>query len=631
MKRHTDRPIDREGSNARTATTILVTLAWILCTQLTPATSGGSRVFIGDDEAYKLVCQLASQTEERYNEILVEKPYDPSLYAWGMQYLARGYLALFQLTHNRTWLERALEITDYFERYSDVNGDGTPCWGNYNETFGHARYGWREFTVWDGVIALPMVEAAKLIWTDPSLSIDPNLSEKAARYVNLAKAVVHYHRPCWTQVAEDEGYYWDDTSEDIGPVTNSFAALGCVEILLADLTGDPSFLERPRQMVKLMLEHMQYDPVGDLYVWGYRLGSPPAEDISHGAIDLQFLLLAHSHGLLDDQHILRICNTHVKRIWQVPNLLERGFPLSMRIDGTGNEDYTTYCRGWVLLSDFVPLIYEQQRIALGIEHERYGLYPSGWIVLSISQILLQHDRLASAGINPDRLEAVSRDELQQMFDKVHVKLLEAQLKGANTSIESRLLERAHTRIQSEPVQNASVPIANIWEAWDGLEQLLLVAEGIDDLRLQIDDAEKQGADLDQVKRNLSELILRFQQLDSGSVRRLDPEIEALRQETSKALAWALIQQAESIVSRAEAGGLDVSRHRLFLECAKREYFKGNYGPAVEWTRYPLSLRSQVGQPKRLLLIACLTTTILLFKARWQVASHGDLDSDYRMG
>jgi len=566
---------------------------------------------LGDDDTYRLACDLADRTEEIYDRILANKPYEPSLMAWGMQYLARGYVDLYAVTGDRAWLDRAINITDFFLLYSDVNRDDNPCWGNYNETFGNARFGWKEYTVWDGVISFPMVLVASVIRSDANLSRDQALLSKADRYVELVEKVVRYHWPAWTQIGPDQGYYWDDTSGDVGPYVNGFAALGRTELLLADLTGNQSYLERPKQMVNYLLAHMHYEPTDDLYTWGYEIGSGPAEDISHGAIDLEFLLLAYEKGLVPEEDLKRICRTYERRIWQVPRILLKGYPLAMRVDGSGDEDYTSYSRSWILLSSLVPSIYEKQRVALGIWNRRYGLYPAGWNVLALAQILLQHDRLEAIGVNPEGLVALSKGQVYSILANASLRLERAASLGANVTLERSLLETAAKLLEGGSARNVSIPIALAWEAWDRLERTIEVGGRLDGLRARLDEATALGANVTGVSENYTRLERDFGRLDSSSMDSLDERIRALSQELERVTVEFFIREAQTAVERAKGMGVDTSRHEIFLRRAREEFDKGNYGSAREFTKYPLSLREAAPEP-----LALLSFLLLLVTATW---------------
>jgi len=632
--------------------TLVATIAGLLLASVPAACL--QNPLLGREDVISAVSRLTQETQELYDGILARIPYHPSLMAWGMHYLARSCVAMYEVTNETVWMDRAINITDYCVRYSDVNGDGEPSWGAYNETWGGSSLGLAEWTVWDGVISLAIIEVAKTVRYDPRLSSNPDLSAKADAYVELVTKVVLRHRASWTQIGPGQGYYWDDPKEDLGPYVNGFAALGQVELILARLTGDPSFLDRPRQMANYVISSMRYNPVEDLYAWDYKIGGPPAEDISHGSIDLEFLLEANEMGLVDDVHIRRICNAYKKRIWQVPNILNESHPLAMRVDGSGDEDYTTYSRGWIYLSSYEPDIYEQQRIALGIEHERYGLEAAGFEVLAAAEIALFSKRLRSKGIEPGEIGVVSLDQIESLLDQAYLKLNESINLGMEVGRARSMLAQASAYLNEASLVNCSVPIAMIWEVYETLGRMAKAGERLEGLEGQIREAEatvgnisavwarflrlkselahaetdsainsintqidtlgrvldtcrslhnleveiqkagEAGANVSALWPNLSRLKNDAVRAESSAVLdALKSRIDAFSVDSQRICAEALIRFADQVLEQAKRMGIDTTRHGIFLQRAKEEFAKGHYGPAIQFTNYPLTLKAMI--------------------------------------
>ncbi len=587
----------------------------VLCTLLPSMCLG--HPLIGREDAVQLVERLAPQTQEYYDSLLAGKPYFPSLMAWGMQYLVRTCLIMYHLTEDEAWLWQAVKNTDYFVECSDVNGDGIPSWGSYNESYGEPRFGYVEWTVWDGVIGYSMLEVAKVIRSRVELSSNPNLSSRADAYVDLVSRVVERHYPSWNQVKPDQGYYWDDPKSDLGPYVNGFAALGRAEIMLFELTGNQTYLDRPRQMANFILANMRYDKIDDLYTWEYKIGQAPAEDISHGAIDLEFLLLAHGQGLVAERDILRICNTYVKRIWTVPRLPD-GYPLAMRVDGSGGSDYTTMSRGWILLARSVPAIYEMQRVALGVEHERYGLSKDAYVLLAVAQVPYVARELISTGVDPGILEVLDPQMLSDILSRAQARLDLCISAGSKATHASSLLEQAATQLGADPPIEYSIPIALIWRAYDDLGRILESASKIGALVEGLTEAEDLGAEVADLWGNLARLREDFSGAEQAHVLdSIDAEVGELSFEVQIRVARSLIEQAEDVVAKAKMMGIDTSRAEIFLGRAKEEFEKGNYGPARRFTEYPLRLREAIGEG---VLAAFSLLALLLARVLIPVAS-----------
>jgi len=573
---------------------------------------------IGRDDVYSLLEALGPRAFDYFLAYVSSKPYDPGGFAWGWQYQARACLLTYELTHRRWWLDWALNITDYFARYSDVNGDGEPAWGNYNETWGNSAYEYREYTVWDGVIGLPIIEAAKVIRSDPALSADSALSAKADSYVDLITRLIARHHRSWAQVSEGQGYYWDDPDKDVGPIVNRFAALGRVELTLGDMTGNLSYYDRPHQMANYLLANMAYDQADDLYTWTYTIGQGGVEDISHGAIELQFLLMANERGLVDDQHMRRLCNTFLKRIWQLPRLLEGKHILAMRVNGddpSGSaNDYTLISRCWVLLSPFEPIIYDCQRTAFGVLHERSGLGASGVVMLALSQIALSARELEAKGVDLDTLKAVDLQLLESMMLQATQLLNETKAMGADARTASLMLGEASAYINEGSLANASIPIALMWKSWDMLGSIIKVGQALQKLSGDVAEAEVIGADVSGLMFNLSSVRADFRQAETdAALGRVSAHVSNLSVAVQRVIAQALIEQATQVIAMAKELGINTSRHELFLQRAREEFLKGNYGPARLFTNYPLDLRSQLAESGP--FVACVLAIIVPCLAR----------------
>jgi hypothetical protein len=573
-------------------------------TALDPLVGRDGVVAIADRGGEAAFDSIASQ--------LAADPYNPGSFAWGWQYHARGCLIMYNVTGERKWLDWAVAIADHFLEYSDVNGDGIPAWGNYNETWGNSRYEFREYTVWDGVIGLPIIEAAKIIRGDELLSRNTTLSARADSYVQLITEIINRHHRSWTQVGEDQGYYWDDPYMDVGPIVNRFTALGRVELVLGDVTGNETFYEKPRQMANYMVSNMRHDRDDDLYTWEYWYGEGGSEDISHGAIELEFLIMANRRGLLDAIHLDRLANTYLQRIWQVPEVLDGRHLLAMRVDGDDPKeyDYSGISRNWILLAPYEPLVYECQRIVFGILHEISGVYPSSVSLLGLAQIPLMADALASMGIDAGDIRVIDLPTLQSLLSRAEASLNATVALGSQAAKPREYLQEARSYAQEDRLANASIAMGLIMKAWDLLGVIAGTGEMLAEVRLELEEAERLGANVTAVEGNLSVLSSKFAEADTTGA--LDGIMEALAPvelEVSRLVAESLIKLADQVVAEAKERGIDTSRHEIFLGRAHEQYEKGNYGSAKQFTEYPLRLREELPEhalaPWMILLLSLL--------------------------
>ncbi len=576
---------------------------------------------VGRDRVIDLVDGAGQRAFESIARQIAGDRYNPGSYAWGWQYHARGCLIMFNVTGERKWLDWALNITDLFLEYSDVNGDGVPAWGNYNETWGNDRYEFREYTVWDGVIGLPMIEAAKVIKGSPDLHSNASLAAKADAYVALIERIVQRHHGAWTQVSSDQGYYWDDPNQDVGPIVNRFTALGRVELILADVTGNRTYLDRPRQMASYMIANMRHNEAGDLYTWEYWFGQGGSEDISHGAIELEFLIMASERGLLDPVHLRRLANTYLKRIWQVPLVLDGKHILAFRVDGSDHPDYdyARISRGWILLAPYNPSVYEFQRTALGVLHEKSGIYPSSVSLLGLAQIPLTANRLVALGIDPEELRSVDLETLASMLERAYDLLEAARALGSGASTPAAQLNEAGRYREQDQLGNASIAIGLILKAWEMLGRIKETGERLLELENDVGEALSLQVNVTRLLGNLTALRSDFAAGESNAqLDSVDARIETLMIGVRVEVVAALIAVAEDVISRAKALGIDTSRHEIFLRRAKEEFDKGNYASARYFTEYPIALAQQIAEnlPFLAMCVFALATGKFIFIDRF---------------
>lgn len=494
------------------------------------------------------ICQEASNSSWKvWNRRLGENPYDPGNFAWGLSYALRAFVGLYNMTGNMMWVDRAVEWADYLVDYSDVNGDGEPAWGNYNSTWGRDAYEYVEFTVHDGVISTPLLELAILIRQHDELSSDPALASRADRYIALVKEIVDRHHRYWTDVTQESGYYWDAPTLSDRMIVNRFAALGISEIMLSDIIGDDEYLTNPRKMAKLIKDNLWYIPENDCYEWSYEIGEMRREDVSHGSIDLEFMIRAYRHGLhFNDTDMRRLVNTYQSQIWQSIRMFDTGIALAVRVDGDidPDQDYTRLAKNWPMLCVFEPRIIEQHRFALEI-YDRKGLPRDRVMAWTLYKILDLEEKLRESGIDVDSLPTFEEDEVMPLIDDLEGRIVEAEDVGGNVTEYRDLLT---------------------------------------EIRMELD-------------RYMSSNV-------SGLVYLLNDASEAV----GRVKAETLIAEAEIVVSRAKEMGIDTTRHELFLERARISLEQGLFASVESMCDYPLSLREQIEETSQIVVVLLLLTS-----------------------
>lgn len=322
---------------------------------LTPFRKFGYPVFeLGGRKAMDVLLESADKAWNYYSGELNKAGYNASLLAWTISYEMDAYANIYRITGSQTWLERAVSRADYILNVSDMNGDGIPSWGEYNTTSSTER------TVWDGMICTALMNLVKLIHGDQMLSTNQSLTVKAEDYLSLVEKVIDRYHDSWIKINDDEGCYLIDPNNksDTRIIFNQFLALGSAELIVYEVTGDKSYLEKPTAMAKLFKRYLGFNESLRAYTWSYIVGGR-AEDLDHGAIDVRFAVLAHKNGIVfntTDMHYFT--HTFTRLLWRGE---QGGYPyLNQLVDGTPPDpgespDQRPFY--WVQLADFNSLVW----------------------------------------------------------------------------------------------------------------------------------------------------------------------------------------------------------------------------------------------------------------------------------
>ncbi len=545
-----DLPVAK-GSGART---IVMALYIMILLLLGPCLA---KMEIDGTPLLNLSVEASNSSWYRWNKRLEKKPYAPNYFAWGMSYALRAFIRLYELTGDDIWLERAVSWADYYVEYSDVNGDGEPAWGNYNSTWGMDRYDFVEFTVHDGKICTPLLEVARLIRQDGELFSAPVLSGKADTYVSLVKQVVDRHHSFWTDVSDDSGYYWNDPGNAEMIIINRFAVLGTAEIMLADITGNSTYLEKPRKMARFIKDNMRYISECDCYQWPYGLGEyNKIEDISHGSLDLEFMIRAYDHGLhfnLTDME--RLVNTYQRRIWQGVKMFDTGVGLGQKVDGSvdpGN-DYTRLAKIWPLLCRFEPRVLKQHRAAIEIYARENGLPKDRVMAWILAQMCVLEDELEDSGVHLDSIRAFSGEDVLPELKELEAAIEETEEMGINMSSYRNLLYGLDANMSKLIAKNMTSLTNTIWNTTH------------------------------QVKRAKAEF---------------------------------LIEKSQQLIMEAKELGIDTSRHEIYVERARKSLDSGFFNSVESLCQHPLSLEEELEFPL-LVVFLLFTLTFGILKLPWR--------------
>ena len=244
----------------------------------------------------------------------------------------------------RRLVELALAEVDELAAVADQVIQSPPGWGTRNafDAFqdGSVNPPFTNYAWQTGMIARGLMDLAEVL--DGEADRLPDLAARRGELVALARAIFsQWHAAGYVPLADaghpSWGYYrYSLAPADAKPVWNTAALLASAETMLAELTGDPIFGERPAASFAFFREGgaahgaLTYQPEADAYVWKYGdLGASSAEDISHGAVTLMWARFAFDRGDLTARDAARFQNT-------IAELIYRGNParLAGTVDGS---------------------------------------------------------------------------------------------------------------------------------------------------------------------------------------------------------------------------------------------------------------------------------------------------------
>jgi hypothetical protein len=218
------------------------------------------------------------------------------------------------------------------------------------------------FSVHTGMITYPMAAFARTVLANPALW--RRYKGKALEFLKAAKDAAAVHDEEWRQTPDGRGYFvWNKGTplayDGAEQPTNQSVSLGQTYAELAAATGDRHYRDRVRRMGHTFSLELTAD-ADDAYVWpywptfgklykgfskadgiseftpSYTAGARQIEDLSHGAIDVEFAAAAFRHKLFyTGLDMARFARTYSKNLVAPPGA--DGIATAyVRIDGTGS-------------------------------------------------------------------------------------------------------------------------------------------------------------------------------------------------------------------------------------------------------------------------------------------------------
>ena len=234
--------------------------------------------------------------------------------AWNTSYLLDSYIEMYETTHDRRYLDRFATIadaltnnTDAARGIQDYTGKARVGWGNTSYSPDHSRV---VFLAHSAMIADPLARFAYVVNQSGSV---PDLSRRAKNYQALAEAALHEFDEHWRYNRDTGvGFYIFPTGHPLGlskknevevPFNMELEA-GRLLINLWKVTGNTSYKQNAATLATNFKKYLKVDDSG-AYTWGYSTASyanrnkpPEPEDVSHGAEDVRFAVLAAQNGIV---------------------------------------------------------------------------------------------------------------------------------------------------------------------------------------------------------------------------------------------------------------------------------------------------------------------------------------------
>jgi len=236
--------------------------------------------------------------------------------AWNTSYVLNSYVDMYEVTSNLKYLDKFVALadpivagTDEKRGLRDYKGRTRVGWGSVAYSSKKQRVVWLAHT---GMITYPLARFALLVHDTSALS---NYFSKARSYGSVTEAALKEFDSQWRyDPASGEGFYTFEKDQpdyesaagaEIPVPFNMELAAGRSFIVAWRLTGNEAYRKKASALATLFKNHLAKDSKG-AYRWTYWFGrglsrSKSPEDLSHGATDVGFAVLAEQNDIVFTQ------------------------------------------------------------------------------------------------------------------------------------------------------------------------------------------------------------------------------------------------------------------------------------------------------------------------------------------
>jgi hypothetical protein len=241
--------------------------------------------------------------------------------AWGQAYQLAALVEMLAVTRDSKYAQQFVKLADWVAAARDDRHDlrdeirdrVQPAWSSTAYSKGK-RYVWAVHT---GVIVAPMARFAAVVRSDSALSA--RWGADADRLLKIAQDAVGVHAEEYREgPGPNEGYIYCPYLKKHLPL-NMQNALAEAWLAIDDATGGRKFRERVTCLARFLEHRLRAMEEDGCYVWAYW---PPLEgsensfeDISHAAINVDFMVRCFEHGLVfTREDLARVEKTLCRRV-----------------------------------------------------------------------------------------------------------------------------------------------------------------------------------------------------------------------------------------------------------------------------------------------------------------------------
>lgn len=232
---------------------------------------------------------------------------DTQYLCWNEGHFQHALLNLWQLTHDRAWLDIAVErMEGVWECTGDRRGEADNVWGIPQPTwYDHQDELGAAITLITGVILYPMARLLREVFTDDRLA---DLRPRLQPWFDRCRRAITVHDCEWVELPEGSGIYLEPYVKGparvyprggsrICPLNRMFF-LALPLLILGRLLNDETYIDRVKRMARFFRESIAEDENGAA-VWEYESQYYPAagEDISHASCQVRFAELCAAEGI----------------------------------------------------------------------------------------------------------------------------------------------------------------------------------------------------------------------------------------------------------------------------------------------------------------------------------------------